>query len=93
MGWTNVLVILEPVYPNLVRVFYSNMIFSSNTTSRIFTNVAGIHLEFDVEDLNMILRTQNEGFLVYTSRSRIDHPWYSVVDVVQNICRRDDLSK
>lgn len=28
-----------------------------------------------------------------TSRSRIDHPWYSVVDVVQNICRRSDLSE
>lgn len=74
MGWENALVLREPVYLNLVRVFYSNMIISSNTASRIVTNIAGILIEFDVKDLNMILRTKDEGFHVYTSRSRIDHP-------------------
>ncbi|KDO41696.1 hypothetical protein CISIN_1g044361mg, partial [Citrus sinensis] len=82
MGWENALVLREPVYLNLVRVFYSNMIISSNTASRIVTNIAGILIEFDVKDLNMILRTKDEGFHVYTSRN-----------VVQNICRRSDLSE
>lgn len=60
MGWKNALVLREQIYLNFVRVFYSNMIISSNTASRIVTNVVGIPTEFDVKDLNMILRTKNE---------------------------------
>lgn len=45
MGWTNVLVIKERVYLNLVRVFYSNMVISSQTTNRVVTNVGGISIE------------------------------------------------
>ena len=60
------------------------MLISSNLVSRVITNFVGILIEFDVEDLNMILRTKNEGFHVYTFRNRIDHPGYLVVNVVWN---------
>lgn len=92
MGWTNALVIRESIYLNLVRVFYSNMLISTHTAIRVITNVSRISIEFDVEDLNMILKTMNKELDIYTSRQRIDYLWYSVVNAVMNICRRSDLS-
>lgn len=92
MGWTNALVIREPVYQNLVRLFYSNMLISTHIAIRVVTNVCRISIEFDVEDLNMILKTTNKELDIYTSRQRIDYPCYYVVNAVMNICRRSDLS-
>lgn len=93
MGWKNVLLIKEPVFRNLVRVFYSNMQTSSEEVDRVTTNVAGIPIEFDAQKLNTILKTSNDGFCVYSSRHRIEETWFSVVDAVRNICRRSDLSE
>lgn len=61
------------------------MFISTNTTNMIITNVAGISIEFAVEDLNMNLKTRNDGLHLYTSRNKIDYPWYLVVDDVRNI--------
>ena len=44
MGWTNALVLKEQYYPNLVKVFYLNMLISSQTTNRIITSVGGFLL-------------------------------------------------
>lgn len=33
----------------------------------------------------------NDGLHVYTSRHKIDYPWYLIVDVIKNICRRSNL--
>lgn len=93
MGWKNLLVIKEPVFCNLVRVFYSNMQTSSEEVDRVTTNVAGIPIEFDVQKLNAILKTSNDRFRVYSSRHRIEETWFSVVDAVRNVCRRSDLSE
>lgn len=49
----------------------------------ISTNVTRISIEFDVKDMNMILRTRNCGLHLYTSRHKIDYPWYSVVGAVK----------
>ena len=68
------------------------MLIYSQTTNRVGTSIGGIPIEFDVVDLNKILRTPNEGLELYTARGRIDYPWYSVEDVVRKICRHSDLS-
>ena len=82
IGWTNTLVLKERYSLNLVRVFYSNMLISSQTTNRIVTSIGGIPIEFDVANLNKILRTPNKGLELYTARGIIDYPWYFVEDVV-----------
>lgn len=68
------------------------MVISLQTTNRIVTSVGGIHIEFDVVDLNDILRTPNERLEHYTAKSKIDYSWYSVEDIVRKICRCFDLS-
>ena len=39
VGWLNALVIEENVYPDLVRVFYSNMDCSAEKENRVITTV------------------------------------------------------
>lgn len=93
MRWKNALVLKKPIYLNLVIVFYSNMLISSNIFNRIVTNVGGILIALDMEELNRILKTSNKGFYVYLSRHRIEQPWYSIVEAVRNICRRSNSSE
>lgn len=66
-GWANALTIEENVYPNLVRVFYSNMEISASRQNMIIINVGGVPIEFDIADLNRILGTLNKGLVIYTS--------------------------
>lgn len=40
--WENALSIEEKVYPNLVRIFYSNMELSAIKFDRLVTNVGGV---------------------------------------------------
>lgn len=40
----------------------------------------------------MILRTSNDGLRFYTFKHRIDYPWYSIVEFVENVCKRSELS-
>lgn len=93
MGWANLLTLREPIYPSLVKVFYSNMLISDTAPNKIFTSVGGVEIAFDVEELNRILMIPNEGFQVFSSRKKIQKPWFNVVDAVRNICRRSDLSE
>ena len=92
MGWKNVLFVKERYYENLVKVFYSNMVISSEFSNRIFTIVGRIRIEFDVAILNHILRTPNEGLELYSARSKIDYLWFTLEDAIRKICRRSDLS-
>lgn len=91
MGLKHLLTLREPAYPSLVKVFYSNMIISLTSRNKIFTNVGGVQKAFDVEELNRILRIQNEGFQVFSSRHKIERMWFHVVDTMHNIYRRFDL--
>ena len=92
VGWSNALNIAENAYPNLVKVFFSNMDISTKKQNRVITSVAGIPIEFDVADLNTILGTKDEGLDLYSSRKELKFAKYSHVNVVRNIYRRSDLS-
>lgn len=43
------------------------MLISTHTAIRVVTNVCRISIKFDVEDLNMILKTRNKELDIYTS--------------------------
>ena len=56
IGWIDTLLIEENVYPDLVKVFYSNMeVFEENKT-QVITNVGGVKIDFDVSLLNFYPR-------------------------------------
>lgn len=56
--WENALSIEKYLYPNLIKVFYSNMKLFTTQLDRIVTNRRGVPIEFDVGNLNKILGTE-----------------------------------
>ena len=85
--WENALNLEEKVYPNLVRIFYSNMELSATRLDRLVTYVGSVPIEFIVEDLNSISGTGHAGLKLYTSRKELEFNHFSHVDAVRNICR------
>ena len=80
------------VYPNLMRVFYSNMEISVTRLDKIVTQVGGVPIEFDVELLNNILGISNDSHRIYTSRKAISFNSFAHHLGVRNICRCRDLT-
>lgn len=66
---------------------------TSATCNKIFTNVCGVPIIFNTVELNRILKIWNEGFQFFSSRYKMKKPWYNLVEVVRNICKRTDLSE
>ncbi|KAH9791791.1 homogentisate geranylgeranyltransferase [Citrus sinensis] len=69
--WESAIDFDDRVYPNLVRVFYSNMEISATRLDKIVTQVGGVPIEFDVELLNNILGISNDSHIIYTSRKAL----------------------
>ncbi|KAH9750255.1 hypothetical protein KPL71_013814 [Citrus sinensis] len=92
VGWIDALLIEENVYPDLVKVFYSNMDCSAEKENRVITKVGGVLIEFDYSELNSILGSSDDGLDIFSLRKPPDIDDYVHVDAVRNICRRSDLS-
>ncbi|KAK9185082.1 hypothetical protein WN943_025435 [Citrus x changshan-huyou] len=92
VGWLNALVVEENVYPDLVRVFYSNMDCSAEKENRVITTIGGVLIEFDDSDLNTILGSSVDGLEIFSPRKPPDIDDYVYIDAVKNICCRVDLS-
>ncbi|KAH9704714.1 hypothetical protein KPL70_011578 [Citrus sinensis] len=92
VGWLNALVFKENVYPDLVKVFYSNMDFFAEKENRVITTIGGVLIEFDDSELNSILGTSVDGLEIFSPRKPPDIDDYVYIDAVKNICRRIDLS-
>ncbi|KAK9178223.1 hypothetical protein WN943_027413 [Citrus x changshan-huyou] len=82
----------ENVYPDLVKVFYSNMDCSAEKENRVITTVGGVSIEFDDSELNFVLGTSDDGLEIFSPRKRLDIDDYVHIDAVKNICHRIDLS-
>ncbi|KAH9762390.1 hypothetical protein KPL70_000794 [Citrus sinensis] len=92
VGWIDALLIEENVYPDLVKVFYSNMDCSVEKENRVITTVGGVLIEFDDSDLDNILGSSDDGLDIFSLRKPPEIDDYVHVDAVRNICRRNDLS-
>ena len=90
--WEAAIDLDDRVYPNLVRVFYSNMEISDTRPNRIVTQVGRVPIEFDNVDLADFLGISSEGHDIYTSRKALFFDSFCHTDGVLNICRRRDLS-
>ncbi|KAH9801517.1 Integrase catalytic domain-containing protein [Citrus sinensis] len=80
----------KTLYPDLVKVFYSNMEVSEENKTRVITNVGGVMIDFDVSLLNSILGSSDFGLYSPWKSPKLDS--YVHVDAVRNICQRNDLS-
>ncbi|KAH9657240.1 Integrase catalytic domain-containing protein [Citrus sinensis] len=92
VGWINALLIEENMYPDLVKVFYSNMDCSAEKENRVITTVGRVLIEFDDSDLDNILGSSDDGLDIFSLRKPPEIDDYVHVDAVCNICRRNDLS-
>ena len=90
--WKDALSIEEPIYENLVHVFYSNMEFSSTHRVELYTSVGGIHIAFNESELCSILGISYGGLDLYAAGKELSFSEFRHVDGVRNICRRRDLS-
>ena len=90
--WKQALSIEEPIFKNLVRVFYSNIEFSSTRHVELYTSVGGIRIAFNESELCSILGISYRGLDLYTARKELSFSEFCHVDGVRNICRRRDLS-
>ncbi|KAH9669926.1 hypothetical protein KPL70_021986 [Citrus sinensis] len=90
--WEPAIVLDDRVYPNLVRVFYSNMKISDTRPNKIVTQVSRVPIEFDDADLADFLGISCEGLDIYTSRKTFSFDSFRHTDGIRNICRRRDLS-
>ena len=82
----------ENMYPDLVKIFYSNMEVSEKIKTRVITNVGGVLIDFDVSLLNYILGTSDFGLEIYSPRKSLKLDNYVHIDIIRNICRRNNLS-
>ena len=89
--WKQALNIEEPIYENLVRVFYSNIEFSFTHRVKLYTYVGGIRIAFNESELCSILRISYGGLDLYTATKELSFSEFHFVDGVQNICRRRDF--
>lgn len=87
LPWESTLDFDERVYPNLVRVFYSNMEIYVERMGQIITHVRGVPIEFDVKDLNNTLGTPDTSRKIYTARKALSFADFFHPDGVRNICR------
>ena len=92
VGWIDELLIKENMYPDLVKVFDSNMEVSEENKTRVITNVGGVMIDFDVSLLNYIIGSSDFGLEIYSPRKSPKLDSYVHVNAVRNICRRNDLS-
>ena len=79
------------MYPDLVKVFYSNIEVSEENKTRVITNVGGVMIDFDVSLLNSILGSSDFGLEIFLPRKSPKLDSYIHVDIVRNICRHNDL--
>ena len=82
----------ENLYPDLVKVFYSNIDVSEENKTWVITNIRGVTIDFDVSMLNSILRSSDFCLEIFSPRKSPKLDSYIHVDVVRNICLRNDLS-
>ena len=69
-----------------------NKEISATRLDRIVTQVGGVHIEFDYENLNGFLGISSDGHKIYTSKKALSFEGFCHDDGVCNICRRRELS-
>lgn len=74
--WEDALSIEHRVYPNLVRVFHSNIELFATRLDGLVNNVGEVPIEFSMEDLNSIIGTERVGLELYTSRKELKFNYF-----------------
>ena len=83
IGWLTTMTVKEPIYPNLIRAFYSNVVVHVGGPITISSSVRGVNIMLNEEKICEILVVQSDGDRVYESKSWTTIEGFVVGDSIQ----------
>ncbi|RVW82887.1 hypothetical protein CK203_038296 [Vitis vinifera] len=84
MGWLPVVTVYEPIFPTLVRAFYSRMTYGLGGPIR--TTVRGVEIELSPESICRILDVTPVGLRVYEAKTWPTIPGFEPREAIQRLC-------
>ncbi|RVW88788.1 hypothetical protein CK203_034727 [Vitis vinifera] len=84
MGWLPLVTISEPIFPTLVRAFYSRVTFGHG--GPITSTVRGVQIHLDPESICRILDIPPGGLRVYDAKTWPTVPGFDPREAIQRIC-------
>ncbi|RVX15774.1 Retrovirus-related Pol polyprotein from transposon RE1 [Vitis vinifera] len=84
MGWLPVVTVYEPIFPTLVRAFYSRMTYGLGGPIR--TTVRGVEIELSPESICRILDVPPVGLRVYEAKAWPTIPGFEPREAIQRLC-------
>ncbi|WJZ81424.1 hypothetical protein VitviT2T_001267 [Vitis vinifera] len=84
MGWLPLVTISEPIFPTLVRAFYSRVTFGHG--GPITSTVRGVQIYLDPESICRILDIPPGGLRVYDAKTWPTVPGFDPREAIQRIC-------
>ena len=84
MGQFPIVTISEPIFPTLVRAFYSRVTYGLG--GPIISTVRGVEIQLDPESIYRILDIAPIGLKVYESKAQPTVPGFEPKEAIQRIC-------
>ncbi|RVW35392.1 hypothetical protein CK203_077069 [Vitis vinifera] len=84
MGWLSVVTVSEPIFPTLVRAFYSRMTYGLGGPIR--TTVRGVEIELSPKSICRILDIPPVGLRVYEAKAWPTIPGFEPREAIQRLC-------
>ena len=84
MGWLPVVTISEPIFPTLVRAFYSWATYGLR--GPVFSTIRGVEIRLSLESIYRILDFPSVGLQVYEVKAWPTVPGFEPREVVQRLC-------
>ena len=88
MGWLPVVTISEPIFPTLVRAFYSWVTYGLG--GPITSTVRGVEITLSPESIYRILDIPSVGLRVYESKMWPTVPGFELREAIQRMCELAD---
>ena len=89
MGWLLVVMIAEPIFPTLVRAFYSRVTYEIR--GPILSTVRGVEIRLSPESICCILNIPLVGLRVYKAKAWPTMPGFKPREVVQRLYKLTDV--
>ena len=80
MGWLPVVMIFEPIFPNLVRAFYSRVIYQLR--GPVMSTVRGVEIRLSLESICRILDIPSIGLRVYEAKTWLTVPRFKPSEAI-----------
>nr|CAN75019.1 hypothetical protein VITISV_040230 [Vitis vinifera] len=84
MGWLPLVTISEPIFPTLVRAFYSRVTYGHG--GLITSTVRGVQIHLDPESICRILDIPPGGLRVYDAKAWPTVPGFDLRKAIQRMC-------